>query len=688
MIWRCCSFVIGAVLCAALLNAEPSREPIHFSSDFLEYGQTNQVITASGSVTVRQSSYTFQSDKAQFDIPGKSLKAWGRVKFRDILGNEINSESIHYNTETGSARLTEATGSFDEWLFAAKNAERDENGNFRLKGARLATCERDLSKYHLYGYRVNFLPGKRITVLHAVFTLGPVPVLYFPYYYYPIGEKHLGLQLFPGQNQSEGTFLRTILGYPLTEETYLKIYLDYFSLRGMGTGGELDYYFGGKSKGSLYGYRIRDKISKEERWNVRLAHWQKIQEGLIFQINSNQLSDDAFPNDFFREDFNRVVRDFTSSVSFTYQKKNNYFRGVGSRSELFNTQTRKFFANDAVGPRLEWTQTQSLVGLWGVEKIITANFTNHYAGQSFFGEILPRDFRRESDQQLTLLRKFQIIPAWSTFVPKVTISNQWTDRPKALEQINFRQRLIEQSTLRQRLSHNWTLDLTHTFIQRLQNNRANDLGREAHSLGFLSVLNFWRGLASLRLDTTHNLPKARGETLDFLERKNYSPLNGELSIKPSDSVDIFFREQYILSDPVTKSAHALNTESEVTFGRKILGEDYYSFGTSYFSSRDPAFEIRQSARWSPIRKLRFEGTLRTLVYYKNQTFLSPFKAEFTEKEIRVRKEWRCWLFSVIFLERKGAVEFFFNLEFKLDQEKRDRAQDRTRSGEFYPWRGN
>lgn len=679
-------FFIAAALCAARLNAEAPRSPINFESDSLEYGQSSQVITASGHVTVHQGSYTFQSDKAQFDIPGKSLSAWGRVKFRDILGNEINSESIRYNAENGSARLTNATGMFDEWLFAAKNAERDDNGNFILERARLTTCERDLSKYHLYGYRVNLRPGKRLTVLHAVFMLGPVPVLYFPYYYYNLGEKHIAFQFFPGQNQSEGAFARTVWGYALTDETYLKVYLDYLSLRGTGAGGEFDYYFGDKAKGSLYGYRIQDRISNEERWNVRLAHRQKITESSIFQTNANQLSDDSFPNDFFREDFNRVVRDFTSSAALTYQKSNNYFRVVAARTELFDLPSRKFFASDAVGPRLEWTQTQSPVGFLGMEKIISAGITEHYAGNSFFGEPLSRDFRRESDEQITMLRKFKIVPVWSTFVPKVTVSNQWTDRPQASEQINFTQRLTSQNTLRQRLGYDWTVDLTHTFVQRLQNNRADDLGRETHDLNIISVVNFWRDLASFRFNTTHNLPKARGEILAPLERKNYSPLSGELILNPRDNIDIFFREQYLLEDPNTGSPHTLNTESEITFGRKMFGEDYYSLGTSYFSTRDDAFEIRQSARWSPTRKLRFEGALRTLIRYRNQTVFSPLSAEFTEKEVQVRKEWRCWMMSVVFRERTGVVEFLFNLELKLDKDKRERKENRTKNSEFYPWR--
>ena len=49
-------FILVTLLCTSLLNALPPSEPIHFKSDSLEYSQANQVLTASGSVTIHQGS--------------------------------------------------------------------------------------------------------------------------------------------------------------------------------------------------------------------------------------------------------------------------------------------------------------------------------------------------------------------------------------------------------------------------------------------------------------------------------------------------------------------------------------------------------------------------------------------------------------------------------------------------------
>ena len=132
---------------------ETLQTPIHFQSEQLRYQEKDQVILASGNVTVIQSSYTFHSDQARIDIPNKKMEAWGHVRFKDLQKNEIRSQSLKYDSGDGSAQLLEAEGAFGPWLFSTKKISRDSFGNLVLERARLSTCETDLSKYHLYGYR-------------------------------------------------------------------------------------------------------------------------------------------------------------------------------------------------------------------------------------------------------------------------------------------------------------------------------------------------------------------------------------------------------------------------------------------------------------------------------------------------------------------------------------------------------
>lgn len=706
------SGVRWAILCIAaagwgpraLLGAEAAlpQSPIRFESDTLEYREGDQVIVASGNVQVRQGSYTFLSDNALFNIPGKNMDAWGLVRFMDAQGNEIRSKSLSYDAGDGSAKLVDAEGSFGPWLFATKRVERDREGNFLLERARLSTCETDLSKFHLYGYRIRILPKKRLTVQHALFRLGPLPILYLPYYYYSLGEKHLAFQIFPGQNNSEGAFVRTVWGYPFTDETYVKVYLDELTKRGHGTGGEFNYYFGDRAKGSLYGFRIEDRLTDKTRWNARLAHWQRLSPDWILQSNANRMSDDSFPNDFFREDFNRVARDLRSQAALTYQRKSVYFRLLGERSDLFDPAAQTFHPGEELGPRMEASQVQTPLRFWGFEKTLSLSLTRRFAGTSpnrfalrppgAFETVLStpvalsRNYRAESDAQVSVLNRFRILPK-TTFIPKVTVKNYWTDKPQGGEPSEkFVQRLETESTLRQGIGRSLDLDLTYLYNQRLQDNRSDDQGRENHELRFLSWFRPDHRF-SFRFDTAHVLPIFKGEPVAFLNRGNYRPLRGEFSLTPSGFWEFFFREEYQLSDPSGGRPHVLSTQSELVLGERALGRDYFLIGTSYFSARDNAYEVRQSARISPWKNWKFEGTLRTLLSYRNANMFYVTQGELTEKEVLARTSWRCWDISFVFRERRGVVEFLFNLELQLERQEREKNSKAAQESEWYPWRG-
>ena len=684
---------------AAHADARP-KDPIRFESDHLEYREAEQVIVASGNVVVRQSSYTFRSDLATFDLPHKHLEASGRVRFDDVQGNEIRSRFLTYDADTGASQLDEAEGSFGPWLFATEEIVRDKDGNFTLKRARLSTCENDLSKYHLYGYKIRILPHRRLTVQNALFRIGPVPVLYLPYYYYSLGEKHLSFQFFPGQNQSEGFFLRTIWGYPTTDDTYLKVYLDELTRRGIGTGGEFNYYFGDTAKGSLYGYRINDRLTDRSRWNARLYHWQQLSPHWIMQSDINQLSDPDFPNDFFREDYNRVVTNPLTNAAVTFSTGSFFLRTVAERQDIYDITQNKFISGQQLAPSVTLNQTQGPLFL-GFDRTWSLSAVNRFSGNGpylvatstpdQFGLVpftpvgLDRNYRREVDAQFSVIRQVRITRL-TTFVPKITVDNFWTDRPQGAEPPEHSvQRVGTESTLRQRLA-NWDFDLTYLYTQRLEQNRGLDQGRENHQLNFLAW--YYPGSwLSVRLDTSYTLPHLKGEPLAFLDRRRYQPLRGEATFIPQEKWELFFREEYALYDPNTTSAHALSTETELLYGRRELGENYFLIGSSYFSSQDHQFELRNGARFSLFRWLQLEGTIRTLLSYGNGLFFQANDAQMIEKEVTAKTSWRCWDFSFLFRERKGVQEFLVNVELQLDRSNREKQEHPQRESEFYPWRG-
>jgi hypothetical protein len=346
------------------------------------------------------------------------------------------------------------------------------------------------------------------------------------------------------------------------------------------------------------------------------------------------------------------------------------------------------------------TQNQSPL-LWGFQKTWSLTATNRFTGATqnvyptgvpdAFGNVpfapvgLDRNYRREGDTQFSVLRHFRLTRL-TTFVPKITVQNFWTDRPQGLEPGDSNvQRIGTDSNLRQSLA-SWDFDFTYRYSQRLQKNKGDDQGREEHLLKFLAW--YYPGSwLSVRLDTAHNLPRFKSEPIALLDPKRYQPIRGEATFIPREKWELFFREEYTLYDPATQVAHPLSTQTELLYGRRELGEDYFLIGTSYFSSREHAFELRNSGRISLGKRLALEATVRSIMSYRNGIFLQIHDGEFLEKEVVVKTYWRCWDFSFLFRERKGVLEFLFNLELQLDRKNREKQQNPQRESEFYPWRG-
>ena len=90
-----------------------------------------------------------------------------------------------------------------------------------------------------------------------------------------------------------------MFGYPLTGNTYAKLYWDYFQKTGHGYGGEYS-YFRPDVKGSIYTYRIEDRLAQNDRWNFKAGHWQQVKPRLALQANAYFQSDKNFNTRYYR----------------------------------------------------------------------------------------------------------------------------------------------------------------------------------------------------------------------------------------------------------------------------------------------------------------------------------------------------------------------------------------------------
>lgn len=680
-------FLCSVFVLSGIAHAEQKlrqSEPIHFEANEMEYSQKTQIITATGNVVANQSSYTFTSDFARYDMAKQSVIAWNNVRFKDKAGNLIGADEINYSATDGSAELLEGNGMFGPWLFATKKITRDAGGNFLLERAKLSACEPNFDRYHLFGYRVRVIPGKRLTVQNALFKIGKVPIFYFPYYYRSLGEKYLAFQFYPGQSNSEGFFTKTLWGYPFFENTYEKLYLDFMSKRGIGWGGELNYNNNDNVKGSLFAYRVEDQKTDRTRWNARLYHWQTFAKDWMMQIQSNKMSDDSFSNDFIRDDFDPIASELRSNFALTHTVRGQYWRLYAEQIENYNSNTNYFYTRDAIAPELSWTQTQTPIGWGGVQTEASVSVRDHFA--TFVdSQTIVRTDRLESDARVGLLRSFSL-SRWTQVVPNFALTNRWLEK-RFGEELPEKsvQRFVASTVLRQRLLGGTDLDLTHTFVQRFQNRSGSLNGRELHFLDFLLDSRPNRFFHH-RLRSGLDLPIDNAQHYDLSDGKYYRPVSAEVTWTPKRKVEIFMRSDFTLYDANTHSSRIQTTQTDFTFGDRTLDQSYYSIGTSFQAENSNFFELHQSGVLKLTDWFSIQATLRSNFFFINQNAFNVKRLNIFDKELIANTQWRCWKLSLTFRERKDVFEFLFNVDLKLDSSRPSPSQDLSGSSEFYPWR--
>ena len=168
------------------------------------------------------------SDKVQFDkLQGKTIFS-GNVKLK-TTDTYLNCDSVEAYQKT------------QELL---------------LKRIYFTTCDLENPHYKYYARSASLIVNKRITATNVVLFLGDIPSAILPYYYKNLKQRKYKIEIKPGYNNRDGFFAKGRLGYPLSEYIYGKLYLDYFTINGIGTGGEIFYKDEGKVNGTIYGYRI------------------------------------------------------------------------------------------------------------------------------------------------------------------------------------------------------------------------------------------------------------------------------------------------------------------------------------------------------------------------------------------------------------------------------------------------
>ena len=678
--------LILVLLCAAAAGAYemPSSTGTHrvvFSSEQGDFNENTRVINLQGSV--------------QLDELGPDNKLIKTIKARSLTVNS-SSSTIYapedFVLEDASATVYGKSGSFDyasdtgyidygrfayrNFFFSGRRVEMNSK-RYLYKKAAITSCDETPPDFKIRSSRIYLVPDKYFLSYNNIFYLGPVPIFYFPMLYKPlIGGLPFVSNFSPGYGERNGFFVKSNYSYKFNPETRGKLYLDYFSKLGFGTGGELDYREKDKTFANVSMYRIREYRASADRWGINGGFWHRFNRfsesdpaSYYAQSAYRLLSDPSFNNDYFRSNPFAISPDKQASIAFT-RTTNTTVTRVSAATLYTRSPDLKHFDRAAESvPRLDFQRLP-----FTIAKIPVLNsFSGSFEVAKDTG--VPYYQRRgagtwTTSKAVPLLRNLTLLP--SVFYTQnlfLSTSSRISDRFIGHYGTN----------INMRYDRLWgSLDLSYSYQARMTANRfgkdssAADKGEEIRSM-FSQLFITPTYNTYLKANAAYDLRPGWGGSLS----KRLAPVNLEVYHAPRKDLNIYLQESYKFGEGNCSFVAQVNSGDE---------KNYFGLGLANYSSQPNTYVINQTMgfRLPWAQSWRAEGVLR----YRLVRFVAHGDKEllFFEKSITLYKDFHDFHTSWDLKIRRGVKEFFFLVRLRMnDALKRDPLEDASRNY-WHPWR--
>ncbi len=202
--------IVHALKTTYMQDEENNTDMIRFEGDVIV------------SVEKGNSTTTIYSDLIDFDRKRNSLFAVGSVSMEQstngTVTERLTSESLLFNTTTLEGYFNEGrviqedqeSLSLEEGSFLIVSSELFSKGasnTVTFKNGNLTFCNDENPHWEIKASRIWLLPGNEFAFANALLFVGPVPVMYFPFFYYPKDELVFNPAF--GFRSREGFFMQT-----------------------------------------------------------------------------------------------------------------------------------------------------------------------------------------------------------------------------------------------------------------------------------------------------------------------------------------------------------------------------------------------------------------------------------------------------------------------------------------------
>lgn len=296
----------------------------HFAQD------AKNVYTLSGSVHVAQAGREFKADALHYDADAHTVSADSESLFRNTDQVIVRSQRASYDLEADSGQFfgtrfslprQAARGSAEEILVQQRTQAE-------LFGARYTSCPPEHESWLLSAEHLHLNQDSGLGTAHdAVLHVGGVPVLWLPYFQFPIDDRRRSGFLVPtfGQSRRDGFDLRVPFYINLAPNYDLTLIPRILTKRGVQLGSEFRYLLDG-THGELHTeYLNNDADTSQERDYVDYTQQTRFSRGFAFSAHYAEVSDPNYFADLGGSKFDSVSTPYLErSAQLTYQAPAQY----------------------------------------------------------------------------------------------------------------------------------------------------------------------------------------------------------------------------------------------------------------------------------------------------------------------------------------------------------------------------
>jgi LPS-assembly protein len=329
-----------------------AETPWRITADKITYEKKENIYTAVGNVLIQKEDKTLSADTVQFNRDSMDALAEGNVVIK-VNQDQLSGDRVemNLNTNTGVIEKGKIFIEKNHYLLTGDRIEKTGQSTYYIKQGTLTTCDGDSPDWRITAQDIDVTLEGYGTSTHTTFWTKNIPVLYSPYFAFPVKIRRQSGLLAPqiGYSKRDGAEYDQPLYWAINRSSDATFYFHPIQNRGEQIGGEYRYSLDPSSKGTIMMDGLDDqkiddgKGDNSDDWGytgdkaLRTNHdryWfrMKADQSLPFDSRANLDLDVVSDQDYLRSfshgflGYNETKNYFESEFDRDIDDKNDYIR--------------------------------------------------------------------------------------------------------------------------------------------------------------------------------------------------------------------------------------------------------------------------------------------------------------------------------------------------------------------------